>query len=103
MHYLLLLAVAATFASGKPLHILEGFEYGLCNGSNQPLFLDHIYIFPDPIIVVKPETDVILDALATLNEIIPVGSKVKLNIVKFGLIDLPFPCWNNGSNYFGSW
>ena len=104
MQYLLLLPVAAAlFALCNSLHVLKGFEYGFCEGANEPLVLDHISIFPDPIIVEPEETDIILDALATLNEIIPVGSKVKLDLVKPGLIYLPIPCIETESYYIGSW
>lgn len=100
MKSIILLAVLAV-VSGRHLKIDE-LEYGYCDGAHEPLTFDDISIAPFPI-VVADGANITLHILVTLLEDVPVGAKVKLEIVKEGLINLPIPCILVDGLHIGSW
>merc|ERR1711899_116556 len=85
MKSLALLLAAAVAVSGKNLRMDE-LEYGFCDGSPEPLSLDSISVTPFPIVLAS------IQVLISLMEAVPVGARIKLNIVKEGLIPFPIPC-----------
>eukprot|EP00092_Neocalanus_flemingeri_P018931 GFUD01020507.1.p1 GENE.GFUD01020507.1~~GFUD01020507.1.p1 ORF type:complete len:196 (+),score=39.46 GFUD01020507.1:25-588(+) len=76
-------------ASARNLKIDE-MEYGFCRGSPEPLSIV-ASVVPFPVVVAEGET-VSLFVELTLNEPIPVGAQLSLNIKKEGFISIPFPC-----------
>ena len=75
---------------------------------NQPGSIDLIEIQPYPI-QFESGASISVSAILTLNEpnTIPTGSKVRLDVRKEGLIDLPIPCLElegaDGPIHLGSW
>merc|ERR1711951_268778 len=90
MKSLVLLLVAAVAVSGKNLRMDE-LEYGFCDGSPEPLSLDSIAVTPFPIVLASGQ-EISIQVLISLMEAVPVGARIKLNIVKEGLIPFPIPC-----------
>lgn len=100
MKSIILLAVLAV-VSGRHLKIDE-LEYGYCDGAHEPLTFDDISIAPFPI-VVADGADITIHILVTLLEDVPVGAKVKLEIVKEAFLNLPIPCILVDGLHIGSW
>ena len=97
----IILLAALVVVSGKGLKIDE-LEYGYCEGAHEPLTFDDISIAPFPIVVASG-ANLTLHILVTLLEDVPVGAKVKLDIVKEGIINLPIPCIPIDDIHIGSW
>ena len=74
----------------------------LLDGANQPGSIDEIVVEPFPIQLHTGATISILATL-TLNEPVPVGSRLKLDLKKEGLIPLPIPCLEIDGLHIGSW
>merc|ERR1711942_109009 len=102
---LLLLAVAVSAKTVKfnlPMKAPPTeLEYGFCDGSPEPVSLDVITVEPFPIIVSNGAM-ITLQIQVTLNEEVPVGSQVHLDLKLEGLISIPIPCLEIGGLHIGS-
>jgi len=87
---LFVVLVFVAFASARNLKI-DQIEYDFCSGAAQPGTIDTISVDPFPIQLHSGASLSILAQL-TLNEVVPTGAKVSLNLKKEGLIPLPIPC-----------
>ena len=86
----LVLAASLALVSARSLKIDE-VEYGFCPDAAQPGTIDTVEVVPFPISLTEGTTLSILAQL-TLNDVVPAGARVALDIQKEGLIDLPIPC-----------
>merc|ERR1712045_1002539 len=80
--------VAAASAKDIRLNLLAPpteLEYGFCDGSPEPLTFDVMSVTPFPILVQNGAT-ITLEIQVTLNQEVPVGSVVDLNLVLEGII-----------------
>jgi len=85
-------AFLATIAVASARHIkIDEIDYGFCEGAAQPGSIDKVEVIPFPILLHTGESLSILAEL-TLNEVVPQGAKVSLEIVKEGDVELPIPC-----------
>jgi len=85
-------AFLATIAVASARHIkIDEIDYGFCEGAAQPGTIDKVEVTPFPILLHTGEALTILAQL-TLNEIVPAGAKVSLDIRKEGIPELPIPC-----------
>merc|ERR1711990_770732 len=66
-------------------------EYGFCDGSPEPASIDNISVEPFPILV-QNGASVTLAVQITLNEPLPEGASVSLNLVLEGIIPIKIPC-----------
>merc|ERR1712198_164713 len=66
-------------------------EYGFCDGSPEPASIDNINVEPFPILV-QNGASVTLAVQITLNEPLPAGASVSLNLVLEGIIPIKIPC-----------
>merc|ERR1712045_876261 len=66
-------------------------EYGFCDGSPEPASIDNISVEPFPILA-QNGASVTLAVQITLNEPLPVGASVSLNLVLEGVIPIKIPC-----------
>merc|ERR1712029_548873 len=66
-------------------------EYGFCDGSPEPASIDNISVEPFPILV-QNGASVTLAFQITLNEPLPAGASVSLNLVLEGIIPIKIPC-----------
>ena len=80
----------------------RSFEYGFCDGAAEPLTIDALSVLPDPL-VLATGAEINLQVLLTLLEPLPVGAKIKVNMQKDGLINIPIPCINVGEISIGTW
>merc|ERR1712061_303929 len=92
----LALALIVASASAKDLRLnllapTTELEYGFCDGSPEPLTFDVMSVTPFPILVQNGAT-ITLEIQITLNQEVPVGSVVDLNLVLEGLIPIKIPC-----------
>merc|ERR1719219_511893 len=76
-------------------------EYGYCEGSPEIASFDVITVEPFPIIV-SNGAEITLQIQITLNEEIPVGSQIHLDIKLEGLIPIPIPCLEINGLHIGS-
>merc|ERR1712142_1144720 len=65
--------------------------YGFCDGSPEPASIDNISVEPFPILV-QNGASVTLAVQITLNEPLPAGASVSLNLVLEGIIPIKIPC-----------
>merc|ERR1711892_863319 len=86
-----LLALVAVVTTKNVDIRLDALEYGFCDGSPEPASIDEFTVEPFPIIFATNNT-ITLKVRLTLNEPIPAGSTLKLNIKKEGFINIPIPC-----------
>merc|ERR1712033_135846 len=85
-------AFLATIAVASARHIkIDEIDYGFCEGAAQPGTIDKVEVTPFPILLHTGEALTILAQL-TLNEVVPAGAKVSLDIRKEGIPELPIPC-----------
>jgi len=70
-------------------------------GDGRPISIDQASVEPFPIVVHAGATITLAVTITVLEEI-PVGSKIKLNIVKEGLIPFPIPCLDLNGTPIGS-
>ena len=70
---------------------IDQLEYGFCEGAAEPLELLYFDIQPFPIIF-RTHRQVQVQGGIILNEEIPVGAQVRIDITKEGLIPIPIPC-----------
>merc|ERR1712107_74097 len=66
-------------------------EYGFCDGSPEPASIDNISVEPFPILA-QNGASVTLAVQITLNEPLPEGASVSLNLVLEGIIPIKIPC-----------
>ena len=71
-------------------------------GDGRPVSVDQASVEPYPIVVHAGATITLAVTITVLEEI-PVGSKIKLNIVKEGLLPFPLPCLDLNGTPIGSW
>merc|ERR1712223_2072567 len=95
MNFLALALIVAS-ASAKDLRFNllappTELEYGFCDGSPEPLTFDVMSVTPFPILVQNGAT-IPLEIQISLNQEVPVGSVVDLNLVLEGLIPIKIPC-----------
>merc|ERR1712050_559653 len=69
----------------------DNVEYGFCEGSPEPASIDNISVEPFPILI-QNGASVTLAVQITLNEPLPVGASVSLNLVLEGVIPIKIPC-----------
>ena len=86
----IVLAACLALVSARSLKIDE-IEYGFCPDAAQPGTIDTVEVVPFPISLAEGTSLSILAQL-TLNDVVPAGAKVALDIQKEGLIPLPIPC-----------
>merc|ERR1712227_341811 len=70
---------------------IDQIEYGFCPDSPEPGTIDNIDVQPFPISLVTGSS-LTIAATLTLNEAVPTGATVSLDLKKEGLIPLPIPC-----------
>merc|ERR1711899_484527 len=90
----LALIVASASAKNLRFNLLAPpteLEYGFCDGSPEPLTFDVMSVTPFPILVQNGAT-ITLEIQITINQEVPVGSVVDLNLVLEGLIPIKIPC-----------
>merc|ERR1712180_91587 len=102
----LALALIVASASAKTLRFNllappTELEYGFCDGSPEPLTFDVMSVTPFPILVQNGAT-ITLEIQITLNQEVPVGSVVDLNLVLEGLIPIKIPCLEIEGLHIGS-
>ena len=112
------LLASLALVSAKSIKIDE-IEYGFCGklqklkdcpmymilipeGAAQPGTIDEIVVEPFPIKLHTGESSSVLATL-TLNEPVPVGARLKLDLKKEGLIPFPIPCLEIDGLHIGSW
>merc|ERR1712226_1793415 len=66
-------------------------EYGFCDGSPEPASIDNISVEPFPILA-QNGASVTLAVQITLNEPLPEGASVSLDLVLEGIIPIKIPC-----------
>merc|ERR1712233_231416 len=96
--------VAAASAKDIRLNLLAPpteLEYGFCEGSPEPISFDVMSVTPFPILVQNGAT-ITLEIQITLNEEVPVGSQVDLNLVLEGIIPIKIPCLDIEGLHIGS-
>merc|ERR1711970_1258916 len=69
----------------------DNVEYGFCEGSPEPASIDNISVEPFPILIQNGAT-VTLNVQITLNEPLPAGASVALDLVLEGIIPIKIPC-----------
>merc|ERR1711872_530928 len=89
-----------TLASARTLKVTE-IQHGVCEGSKPALNLDSLAVNPYPI-VVKSGQDISFQLHLTLQETVPAGATVSLQMTKKGFIDLPLPCIEIDGLHLGS-
>merc|ERR1711990_1166577 len=87
----LLVASASAFDLSKLRLAADNVEYGFCEGSPEPASIDNISVEPFPILIQNGAT-VTLNVQITLNEPLPAGASVALNLVLEGIIPIKIPC-----------
>merc|ERR1711913_244058 len=100
----LALIVASASAKNLRFNLLAPpteLEYGFCDGSPEPLAFDVMSVTPFPILVQNGAT-ITLEIQITLNQEVPVGSVVDLNLVLEGLIPIKIPCLEIEGLHIGS-
>merc|ERR1719378_220856 len=88
------LLVALVAVSGKGLNLLAPpaeVEYGFCDGSPEPFTFDVMSAEPFPILI-QNGAMLSIAIQITLNEEVPVGTQVALNMVLEGIIPIKIPC-----------
>merc|ERR1719260_551189 len=99
---LLLTLLAAAAASTIPrLAPPDAIEYGFCDGSPEPASIDNISVEPFPIMVTNGAS-VTLAVQITLNEELPVGASVSLELTLEGIIPIKIPCLEIEGLHIGS-
>merc|ERR1711872_1166660 len=94
----LALIVASASAKNLRFNLLAPpteLEYGFCDGSPEPLTFDVMSVAPFPILVQNGAT-------ITLDQEVPVGSVVDLNLVLEGIIPIKIPCLEIEGLHIGS-
>merc|ERR1712241_1527742 len=90
---------------GPKIHKLikanQDIEHAFCEGAAQPISIDQLSIDPYPVVVASNSEFTIAAKVEILEEV-PVGTKVKLNILREGFIDFPLPCLDLGGTPVGS-
>ena len=76
--------------------------FSLSEGSPEPISFDVMSVTPFPILVQNGAT-ITLEIQITLNEEVPVGSQVDLNLVLEGIIPIKIPCLDIDGLSLGSW
>merc|ERR1711990_60064 len=79
----------------------DNVEYGFCEGSPEPASIDNISVEPFPILIQNGAT-VTLNVQITLNEPLPAGASVALNLVLEGIIPIKIPCLDINGISLGS-
>ena len=100
-----MLAASLALVSARSVKIDE-IEYGFCPDAAQPGTIDQVQVVPFPISLAEGSPLSILATL-TLNDVVPAGARVSLDLQKEGLIPLPIPCLEldgeDGPINVGSW
>merc|ERR1712109_145785 len=100
----LALIVASASAKNLRFNLLAPpteLEYGFCDGSPEPLTFDVMSVTPFPILVQNGAT-ITLEIQISLNQEVPVGSVVDLNLVLEGIIPIKIPCLEIEGLHIGS-
>jgi len=87
---LLVFLATVVLVSARSVKI-DQIEYGFCPDSPEPGTIDNIDVQPFPISLVTGSS-LTIAATLTLNEAVPTGATVSLDLKKEGLIPLPIPC-----------
>merc|ERR1711970_546251 len=101
----LLAAVASVSGKDLRLNLLApptDVEYGFCDGSAQPFTFEVMSVEPFPILV-QNGAMLSIAIQVSLNEEIPVGTQVALNMVLGGIIPIKIPCLDIDGLSIGSW
>jgi hypothetical protein len=100
----LIFSTLIAVTSSSHCSIDREFQYGFCEGADQPFAIEEFSVEPYPIEVYNGAI-INLDFGITLNEPIPAGATVSFKLVKKLIIDLPIPCYDFGDVgfSFGSW
>ena len=101
MQAFIFVAAALALASAKTLDI-RALEYGFCEGAGEPLTFETFTITPYPVVIATGAT-INIELIVDLMEVVPEGAKVKLDVVKKGLLDIPLPCIEVDGLHLGSW
>merc|ERR1712212_13967 len=97
----LLVASASAFDLSKLRLAADNVEYGFCEGSPEPASIDNISVEPFPILIQNGAT-VTLNVQITLNEPLPAGASVALDLVQEGIIPIKIPCLDINGISLGS-
>jgi hypothetical protein len=97
----LFLAALLAVAANRRIQTKE-LQYDFCEGAGRPFTIDEMVVEPYPIVI---QAGAILNVAIglILNEPIPTGASLRLEIVKDLLIDFPFPCISYEEMHLGSW
>merc|ERR1712215_427851 len=96
----LLLLLAATGVISRDIRVEllappKEMEYGFCSGSPEPMEINKLTAEPFPIELVTGHS-VTMAFQATIKEEMPAGSKIKVKLVKEGIIPITIPCLDMG-------
>jgi len=80
---------------------IRALEYGFCEGAGEPLTFETFTITPYPVVIATGAT-INIELIVDLMEVVPEGAKVKLDVVKKGLLDIPLPCIEVDGLHLGS-
>merc|ERR1719228_2334882 len=100
---MLLLTLLATAAASTIPRLAppDAIEDGFCDGSPEPASIDNISVEPFPIMVTNGAS-VTLAVQITLNEELPVGASVSLELTLEGIIPIKIPCLEIEGLHIGS-
>merc|ERR1719228_33123 len=100
---MLLLTLLATAAASTIPRLAppDAIEDGFCDGSPEPASIDNISVEPFPIMVTNGAS-VTLAVQITLNEELPVGASVSLDLTLEGIIPIKIPCLEIEGLHIGS-
>ena len=100
--YIFLSCAYFTLVSSKSVKISQ-IQYGLCPSSqDQNSTFDSLDVQPYPI-PLRAGLPLNISAQFTLNQVIPKGAKVQVNLYREGPITIQLPCYKFGIFQFGSW
>ena len=100
--FLFLICAHSTFVSSKSVKISQ-IQFGMCPSSqDQNSTFDSLDVQPYPI-PLRAGFALNISAQFTLNQVIPKGSTIQVNLYREGPITIQLPCYKFGVFQFGSW
>merc|ERR1711915_409250 len=99
--FVMAVGLTTTGLAASAARNIKALEYGFCAGASEPLTFQTFDIQPYPVEIATGAT-INIELVVDLLEVVPEGATVKLDIVKKGLIDIPFPCLEIEGLHLGS-
>merc|ERR1712038_1461287 len=101
MRFLIFITCVAVAIAAPKLAKLRGdIPWEWC-GDGRPIDIPELTLEPFPV-VVAPGASITFAATIEVLEVIPVGAKIQVDIVKEGIINIPVPCLEVNGQHFGS-